>query len=137
MIGGMSDSRSKTSADITPAELAKLGKARLVTLDSLDGRTTAARNVRRTMAAITSDLGGDDNLSTAQRQLIQRAAVMDAMLEAFETAWLAGEPMSHDQYLPVANAQRRTLDSLGIKRQPRDTQPDLSSYVQAKAKPAK
>ena len=53
-------------------------KARLLTLDQIDGRTTAARAARDMMADIESDLGGRDQLSTAELQLIQRAAITGA-----------------------------------------------------------
>ena len=46
-------------------------KTKLATLDQLDGRTIAAKQARALMADIESDLGGRDELSTAEFQLIQ------------------------------------------------------------------
>jgi integrase len=44
-------------------------KAKLATLDQLDGRTVAARQARDTISAIESDLGGAENITTAMRQM--------------------------------------------------------------------
>ena len=49
-------------------------RARLMTLASLDGRTTTAKRVAGLIERFKSDLGGDENLTEGQRQLIQRAA---------------------------------------------------------------
>ena len=53
-------------------------KTKLATLDQLDGRTIAAKQARALMADIESDLGGRDELSTAELQLIQRARFLVA-----------------------------------------------------------
>ena len=63
----------------------KPAKAKLLTLDAIDGRTTAARAVRDTMAAITSDLGGD--LTAAQRAIVERAAITSAVLQDMGSKW--------------------------------------------------
>jgi hypothetical protein len=95
-------------------------KARLLTLDAIDGRTSAARAARDMMADIESDLGGRDQLSTAELQLIQRAAITGAIIEDMEAAWLAGGQIDVQTYLALGNAQRRHLETIGLKRAPRD-----------------
>ena len=57
-------------------------KRKLRALTDLDGRTSIARQARKLQASIASDLGGDDVLSTAQRVLIQRVALLDAVVIA-------------------------------------------------------
>jgi hypothetical protein len=59
-------------------------KTKLATLAQLDGRTVAARQARDMMADIEADLGGRDQLSTGELQLIQRAAITGAILEDME-----------------------------------------------------
>ena len=49
------------------------GRTRFITLADLDGRSRAARNARDIAAAMTADLGGEQDLTEARRQLIQRA----------------------------------------------------------------
>lgn len=95
-------------------------KTKLATLDQLDGRTIAAKQARALMADIESDLGGRDELSTAELQLIQRAAITGAILEDVEAAWLAGGQIDAATYTALGNAQRRYLETVGLKRTPRD-----------------
>ena len=95
-------------------------KTKLATLSELDGRTAAARAVRDMMADIESDLGGRAELSTAELQLIQRAAITGAILEDMEAAWLAGGQIDAPTYVALGNAQRRYLETVGLKRAPRD-----------------
>src|ERR1044072_8249569 len=95
-------------------------KIRLVAINQLDGRTTAARRVRELTAALISDLGGADHISTGQSQLVQRADVLGAVIEDFETRWGAGETVDMAAYLSTINAQRRVLVTLGLERKARD-----------------
>jgi hypothetical protein len=107
-------------------------KVKLLTLDNLDGRTAAARAARDLMADIESDLGGRDQLSTGELQLIQRACITGAILEDMETAWLAGGLIDVSSYVALGNAQRRYLETVGLKRAPRDVTPTLKQYLDAK-----
>ena len=66
------------------------GRTRFITLADLDGRSRAARNARDIAAAMAADLGGEQDLTEAQRQLIQRAATLGALIEDFEARFLAG-----------------------------------------------
>jgi hypothetical protein len=49
------------------------GKYRLVSLDNLDGRTAAAKHAKSLIEAFENDLGGKDQLSTAESELVRRA----------------------------------------------------------------
>src|SRR6516162_8051449 len=78
------------------------GRTRFITLADLDGRTRAARNARDIAAAMTADLGGEQDLTEAQRQLIRRAATLGALIEDFEARFLAGEQL-HDFEISIGN----------------------------------
>jgi hypothetical protein len=95
------------------------GKLKLQTLATLDGRTLAAKHAEQKMRAMQSDLAGVDQLSTGAKELIQHAAVLSAMIEASETAWLAGNPVDVATLLAAINAQRRVLLALGLERRAR------------------
>jgi hypothetical protein len=112
---------TEISADTTQMPHRQRQKARLKTLDDIDGRTLAAKRARSIVAAIQSDVGTD--LSEAERQLAQRAGILGAVLEDSETRWIAGEPFDAALYCTVVNAQRRVLETLGIRRVPRDVTP--------------
>ena len=105
------------------------GKYRFVTLDELDGRTLAAKRARQLVDDFTSDLGGDSNLSTAERELIQRAAILGTILGNYEAHWLVEGAVPLGEYLPCVNAQKRVLETLGLQRRPRDVTPSLATYL--------
>lgn len=107
------------------------GKARLLTLDHLDGRTLSVRLVRHTESAIAHDLGGSDELSEAQRALARRAAVLSAILEDAEARWADGQAFELDRYLAAVNALRRVLATLGLERRARQV-PHLHDYLAGK-----
>ncbi|MET3967229.1 hypothetical protein ACT4MK_17815 [Bradyrhizobium barranii] len=112
-------------------------KTKLMTLADLDGRTRAAQAVKQTIGAIVSDLGGEQNISTAEHQLIERAAVTGAMCESLAARWLLGEPADPALFATLSNAERRLLETVGLRRRARDATPSLREYLTSKAaKPA-
>lgn len=104
-------------------------KGRLVTLDSLDQRTGAAKRVRELAGAITSDLGGD--ITAAQSVLVQRASIMAAIIEDQEARFARGEPIDIGPYTTLVNSLRRVLADLGLKRIAKDATLTLDQYVRA------
>jgi len=94
------------------------GKLRLLSLDTLDQRTAAARKANELIANLARDLGRSP--STAEAQLAQRAALLSAMCEDLETRWVAGEPVDLSAYTQLTNALRRLLTTIGLRRQPKD-----------------
>lgn len=109
------------------------GKVRLLSLDDLDGRTTAAKRAREMVDAIEADLGGGEHLTEGERQLARRAAVLGALIESFEVEWLAGGAIALPDYLAAVNAQRRVLTTVGLERRSRDVTPDLRRYIEGRA----
>jgi hypothetical protein len=105
------------AADSSPKAPAK---ARLLTLDALDRRTAAYQGVRKGIQA---------HLSHAERSLVQRCAILAAMLTDQETAYLAGAPIDPANYCTLVNALRRTLETVGLKRIARDITPSVADYV--------
>jgi hypothetical protein len=104
------------------------GKLRLMTLADLDRRTGAAYRAHSMVKAIHEDLGGADRLSTGERSLIQRAALLDALAEDLEARWLLGQSIDTGTLCAIANCQRRLLETVGLKRKPRDVT-RLSTYL--------
>src|SRR5262245_55643232 len=93
-------------------------KAKLSTLAELDHRTAAARQVRDTISAIESDLGGD--LTTAQKALVERAAITSAVLADMATNWLTTGQLDAVLWATLSNLERRLYESIGLERRPRD-----------------
>jgi hypothetical protein len=106
------------------------GKVRLLTLSDLDRRTSAARRAQELVKAIHTDLGGEGQLATGERQIIQRAALLGCLAEDLEARWLSGEPIDPGALCAIGNAQRRLFEAVGLRRQPRDVTPSLAQYVE-------
>jgi hypothetical protein len=105
------------------------GKLRLKTLDHIDKRTMAAIRTRELIAAIENDLGGTEHLTECTKQLVQRAALLSALIESNEAAWLSGNAVDLATYFTAVNSQRRILVTLGLERRSRDVTPDLQDYL--------
>jgi hypothetical protein len=60
-----------------------------VLLPGVDGRSAWMRRCKDIIAAHVSDLGGEDNISAAERSIIRRASVMTVELERLEAKFAA------------------------------------------------
>ncbi|MGG7538709.1 hypothetical protein [Rhizobium sp. 12,4] len=103
-------------------------KARLLTLNDLDGRTSAAQMAYALRDAIAADLGGMDSLSALKRELVNSVAIMSAIVTDANARWLRGEPVSLAEIATLSNARRRDAQLLGLERLAKDVT-DLDSYI--------
>jgi hypothetical protein len=110
-------------------------KIALPTTATLDMRTRAGRLYKATREAIIADLGGRDELSRAELELIDRAAGLATRLNAADAEMLEGTPASlgAGEYATLANSLNRILTTIGLKRRPRDVTPDLRTYIADRA----
>ena len=86
------------------------------------------------MALVTSDLGGLDQLSEGQRQIIRRIASMSVWCESEEAKMADGDEIDIDRFQRCANSLRRLCESLGLERRARDITPSLSEYIAQKGR---
>ncbi len=107
----MAEVMTQMETEYTPKEDEKLC---LLTIDNLDGRTSAVRRIKEWESQIVADLGGD--LTEAQKSIMRRAAVLSAILEDKEARWATGEPVALNEYCSATNVLRRLLTTLGIER---------------------
>jgi hypothetical protein len=101
-------------------------------LPQLDGRSPWIRRCKDIIDAHTSDLGGEDNCSAAERSIVRRAAVLTTELERLELKFAqAGEANERDLelYQRGMNTLRRSLEALGLQRRARNITPTLSDYL--------
>jgi hypothetical protein len=88
------------------------GKARLLTLDGMDGRTVAARRARELARGFEAELGG--TLTPTQRIAIERAAALTAIAEDAQARRLAGDlAISLEDVVRTTNASTRAVRQLG------------------------
>lgn len=106
------------------------GSIHIPRMDSVDGRTKMARDVRDATAALVSDSGGS-HTTAAQREIAHRAAIIGALCEGLEANYMANGQMDMGEYLPLCNAQRRLLATLGIRRHTATV--PLASYIADKS----
>jgi hypothetical protein len=105
-------------------------------LPGIDQRSTWVRRCRELIEDQITDLGGEDNTSTAERSLIRRAATMTVELERLELKFAtAGQatPDELDLYVRASGNLRRLLEAIGLKRRARDVTPRLSDYLAQEA----
>ncbi|MCJ2087517.1 hypothetical protein MKK88_16230 [Methylobacterium sp. E-005] len=104
-------------------------------LPEVDGRTVWARRMRDLIQAHTADLGGDSEMSEAERSLVRRAATLATELERLEAQFAAAgaaDPETLDLYGRQAGTLKRILEGLGLRRRPRDVTPDLREHIDAR-----
>jgi hypothetical protein len=100
-----------------------------------EGDTAWGRRFKDLIADHISDLGGLENVSTAELTLVRRAAWLTLQLELLEArgAERGGEvsDKSLALYGRVTGNLRRALQALGLQRRPKGV-PSLSEYLHAK-----
>ena len=122
---------------IKPIRLAKssfrssVSNGRRILPKIVDGRSLWARRYRDVLALHTADLGGDDNISEAERAILRRAATLIVQLEQMEVKFAQGNDKGYliDRYQRCSNTLRRLLESLGLQRRARDITPTVAEYV--------
>jgi hypothetical protein len=114
-----------------------VGNGRMLTLGASDDKRGAAyRKIAELIDSLEADLGGADRLSTAERRLVRHAALSAAMIEDLATRWLEGEPIDPAVLATLCSNERRTYETCGLRRVPRDVTSSLQQYLEQKATPA-
>jgi hypothetical protein len=100
----------------------------------VSGQSAWNRSVRNTSAAMAQHLGGD--LTEPEKMLVRRVAVFEAEMQLMElniarSRFEKREPEEKyiDLYSRLVNAQRRLLETVGMKRVAKDITPSLSEYI--------
>jgi hypothetical protein len=104
------------------------GKIRLLTRQSLDGRTKARKQFDAIAEGIAADLGGEDRLSTVQRHLAEAFAGCCIVLQSINARMLLGEPVDIADQSSAASTLVRIASRLG-SRVARDITPSPDEYI--------
>ena len=101
----------------------------------VDARSTWARRLRDLIALHTSDLGGADNISEAERSIVRRCAVLTTQLERLEAKFAEADGDASakdlDLYQRTAGNLRRLLTTLGLQRRAKDIGPTFGELIAA------
>jgi hypothetical protein len=95
-------------------------RTRLLTREHLDRRSLAAKTFDRLVASIIADLGGEQNLSTVQRSLVEAFASAVVTLEDMNTRLLLGQPFDRADHAAAISNMVRVAARIGTRRVPRD-----------------
>jgi hypothetical protein len=108
------------------------GKVRLLTRDALDGRTKARRQFDAIAEGIAADLGGEDQLSTVQRHLVEAFAGAAIHVNDINARLLMGEQIDIIAHSTAISVMVRVASRIGVGRVPRTvTPPNLREYLDA------
>jgi hypothetical protein len=100
------------------------------------GRGAWVRRAKDVINLHTSDLGGIDNTSAAERSIIRRIATLTVELEMMESRFAAvgqASSVDLDLYQRTAGNLRRLLEAIGMQRRQKNITPTLSEYLKMKA----
>lgn len=125
--------RYQRKAPLTPSKLrSAISNGRRL----LHGVNHCSAEMRRLADCVNdhiAQLGGEDNVSHAERVLISRTSMMTVLAEMQERDFVKGkfriEPDDVIAYLRLINTLRRTFTSLGLQRRAKDVTPSLSEYL--------
>ncbi|WP_050627369.1 hypothetical protein [Bradyrhizobium viridifuturi] len=111
------------------------GRKLFLKTEGLDMRTSYALRFRDVLQIHTDELG--PTASEAELAIVRRAATLIVQLEQMEAKFAVEDasPTALESYQRLANSMRRLLESVGLKRRPRDVTPSLHEYLASKSKP--
>ena len=95
-----------------------------------DSDTSApARRFKAIIARMVAELGGTEALTAGQGQLIKRCAMLSVQCELMEAQVFEGNDLNSAVYGSLTGHFARTLNVLGLKREPIDVTPVLHQYL--------
>jgi hypothetical protein len=106
-----------------------VGKIRLLDRSHLDGRTHSAKVFTQLAAAIESDLGGRDELSAIELQLIEAFCGASVMLNHLNAKLVQSESVDPLEYAQAASTLVRIANRLGLRRRAKDISPSLADIL--------
>lgn len=116
----------------------KVNNGKALFLEHVDGRTARARRFREEFRALVHQLGGNDEITPAQRHMCRRAAGLTVMAEELEAHWAAATGhFSLLEYVTIAKTERSVLALIGVERRVKTLNPgdtSLGDYIEAEYK---
>ena len=94
------------------------------------------RTESKPLVGMVNDLGGSETLSAGQQQLVKRCAMISVACELMEKEAISGQPLNAIAYGTLTGHLTRTLNALGLKREPIDVTPALNQYLDTLQAPA-
>ena len=95
----------------------------------LDGRTNAAKAFDAIAEGIAQDLGGQDQLSTVQRHLVEAFAGAAVHVHDLNARLLLGQEVDILAHSQAISTMVRVASRIGVRRVARDVTPSLHEYL--------
>jgi hypothetical protein len=95
----------------------------------IDGRSSAAKLFDQLTGAIEADLGGADQLSAIERNLVQAFAGAAVTLHHLNAQLMAGQEINLAQHAQAVSAMVRVASRLGLQRRQKDVGPSLADIL--------
>ena len=102
----------------------------VLSIDALDRRTRPFKRYETIRGAVLADMGGEENVSEVQKQLVSKFATIALQLEVMEAAAIDGNEIDVDLFGRAAGHLRRIAEALGMQRVARDVSPSLADIAE-------
>jgi len=99
-------------------------------LTTIDKRSSLSTLLRRRLGQLLDDMGGEENLSYAQRSLARRAIFLEALIQQSEEKAANGVEIEPTQHASLINSLIALYGRIGIERKVKDVV-DLTEYIEA------
>jgi hypothetical protein len=104
-------------------------KEHLLTQKQLDGRSSAARQFTAIAEGIAQDLGGETNLSTVQRLLVEAFAGAGLHVRNINAHLMLAQPVDITEHATAISSIVRLASRIGTLRTPRDITPEAEADI--------
>jgi hypothetical protein len=104
------------------------GKVRLLTRQSLDGRTKARKRFDAIVEGIAADLGGSGRLTTVQKHLVEAFAGCAVVVHDISARLLLGQPINLTEHSQTVSSLVRLASRIGLGRRMLDVT-DLTDHI--------
>jgi hypothetical protein len=104
-------------------------KLQILKRTDLDGRTTAAKQFDAVVHGIANDLGGESELSTVQKHLVEAFAGISLIVGDTNARLLLGEVIDVLQHATAVSTMVRTAQRIGLQRVPKQVE-TLEEHLQ-------
>jgi hypothetical protein len=108
-------------------------------LPGVDKRSIYGPRMRDHVGLLVSDLGGIEAVSAAERSLVQRIACLTVECEHMEGRFARAEGATAGELLlygATVKTLNRLIQTVGLRRRPRDVSLDLGQYLAGQASPS-
>ena len=108
-----------------------MGKTRLLTRAQLDKRTSAAQEFDAIATAIAQDLGGECNLSTVQKHLVEAFAGCAVHVGHINALLALGQEINVVEHSQAISTMVRVASRIGLRRVAREVE-SIDRYLARK-----